>query len=155
MHEPAFFSRRAVAALPIAALAGAAPAAAPTLSAAIEAGADAVLLDLGRRWAAAVAAVIAHDGAYSQSVSQAAYAEHEAVADRLFEAEQDLLLSIISTPAHTVQGMAVKAEALARELDVRGRGVEAVQAALSHPQDHETRVALSLVLDVLKIARFA
>ena len=88
-------------------------------------------------------------------MSSAAGREHEAVADRLFAAQDDLLHRILDMPARTMRGLAVKTEALACEHDVRDHGLAAIEAALADATDLQRRSSLSLAVDVLKLARTA
>ena len=152
MLEPRYLSRRSIAAvLPLAALAGASAIAQPAPAAD-----DSTLLDIGRRWEAAYDAMKAHDREYDRlysTMTQAEETAHEAVAQRLFLEERSLLKIIVATPASTMEGLAIKAEALALEHEVGDRRTEAVEAALRQACDYQTTAALSLALDILKIAR--
>ena len=60
---------------------------------------------------------------------------------------------VVATPASTMEGLAIKAEALALEHEVGDRRTEAVESALRQAWDHQTIAALSLALNILKIAR--
>ena len=151
MREPAILSRRALAAaLPFAALAVSPAAAMP---ASLEGGDDAALLDLGRRWAKAWDAQVANDRASTSAISNAEVLKHEAVGDRLYEAEHELFDAIAATPARTIGGLAVKAQVLARTHDIEERGVEAVEAAAAGAWELTTLATFSLVLDILRLAQ--
>lgn len=111
MREPAHLSRRSLAAaLPLVAIAATS---AQSTAATAD---DNSLPDIGRRWAVAYDAMKANDHEYDRSYMTMTRAEEEAnsaAANRLFEAERSLFETIVTTPARTIQGLAVKAEALA------------------------------------------
>ena len=150
MREPALLSRRALAAIPLAALAIAPTAAMPAITTASD---DAALLHLGRRWQAALAAELAHGRAYSEAMSETEALAHEAVGDELHETEATLFDRIVRTPALTPAGLAVKARVLAYENDVEDLDEASIAAAFGSAHYSVDRAALSLALDVLRLAR--
>lgn len=153
MREQGNFSRRTIAAaFPLAALAIAPAAAMP---APIKAGDDAALLDLGRRWQAALDAELAQSKTYRDTMSRAEALAHEAVGDRLHTEASALFDEIMRTPATTPAGLAVKARILAYENDVQMPDEASVAEALLGAHYLEDRAAFSLALDVLRMARSA
>ena len=151
MREAANLARRAAAALPLAALFGPAAATVPALASA----GDAELVDIGRRWEAALAAERAHGGTFGlhKAMSRAEADEHEAIGDELHDVTSGLFKLIVAMPATTPAGLAVKGKVLAYENDLEDLDEASIATALTGASYFVDRIALSLALDCLKMAR--
>ena len=151
MRETAILSRRAAAALPIAALFGSVTAAVPALAST----GDAELVDLGRRWEAALAAERAQCCTFGlhKAMTRAEADEHEAIGDELHDVTSGLFKLIVAMPATTLAGLAVKGKVLVYENEVEDLDEASIASALSSAQYFVDRAALSLALDCLRIAR--
>ena len=148
MHEPAILSRRAAAALPLAALFGPATAAVPPSAA------DTELVDLGRQWLAVHVAHIEHWRAW-QALSEAEKRQRDDELDAECEAmsRQEWALEdrIHAIPATTLAGLAVKARIAAHEFDAEDLDIASIERAKAGQNYSNGRATLSLALDVLKL----
>ena len=158
MKKPAYLSRRSLAAaLPLAALAGSLPEAAAAVPTGFKADADATLLDLGQQWLASHVKHVAHWRAW-QRMPNAERELNNAALDAECEAmslhEWSLEDRIHAIPSTTLAGLAVKARIVAHEHDVEDLEIASIEEAraLAQHGDSQAHAALSLALDILKLA---
>ena len=158
MREPALLSRRAAAAIPLAALVGAAPV---TIAATASAGSDATLLDLGQRWDELLQELETFNTEF-HAITDAEFARRSSDLDtegrRLSALEGELFRAILATPASTAAGLAVKARILVRELEIDrdidfGPGdLQSVERAAADVEGMLDRATWGLLADVFRLA---
>ena len=155
MREQALISRRGIAAaIPLAAFIGG-----PAVAGAAHdpAGADAELLDLGRQWLASHVEHVAHWHAW-QALPKAEAARRDAELNTECEVmsyrEWALEERIHAISATTIAGLAVKARIAAHQFDVEDLDTASIERAKTmEGRDCQSHAALSIALDVLKLAR--
>ena len=153
MREPATLSRRAIAsAIPFAVLATAPAAALPAFASpgahepwSTSAGAGCPRSKPSKPRAGPTARRLSTDEAQA----------HDAIGDELYEVTSALFDEITRTPATTAAGLAAKARVLAHENDLERLDEASIAEALGSARYLVDRAALSLVLDILWLAKTA
>ena len=158
MREPALLSRRAAAALPLAALVGAAP---TTIAPPASAGTDTTLLDLGQRWDELLQELETFNTEF-HAITDAEFARRSSDLDtesrRLSRLVSELFQTILAAPTSTAAGLAVKARILVRELEIDrdidfGPGdLQSVERCAAEAEGMLDWATWGLLADVLRLA---